>query len=248
MTIETASDLQGLLAIGRIVAHTLQQMRLYLQPGMTTAELDAYAAQLLAAQHARSAPMLAVRFPRATCISINEEAAHGIPGPRHIQPGDLVKLDVSAELHGYYADAAITVAVPPVLPAHQQLCDSAEAALYAALAVAQANQPLFAIGRASEQVARRHGHRIVRALHGHGVGRSLHEAPRAIPHFFDHRATQRLREGSVLAIEPHLTIGDGRVVDQPDGWTISTRDRGWVAAFEHTIVVTNGKPIIITAA
>ncbi len=236
------------MTIGRIVGQTLHYMRAQLRPGMTTQELDDLARHFLGQHHTRSAPMLTVNFPRTTCISINEEAAHGIPSDRRIQPGDLVKLDVSAELHGYYADAAITVAVPPVAPAPQRLCTCAEAALHAAMAAAQATQPLYQIGRAAERVAQQYGYRVVRALHGHGVGRELHEAPRNIPHFYDPAATQRLTEGVVLAIEPHIAAGNGRVLDQADGWTISTRDRSRVAAYEHTIVVTKNQPIIITAA
>jgi methionyl aminopeptidase len=247
MTIETAHDLQGILAIGRIVGQTLNSMRTQVRPGITTQELDDHARYFLEKHQARSAPMLAVNFPRTTCISINEEAAHGIPGARRIQPGDIVTLDVAAELHGYYADAAITVVVPPMTPAQQRLCASAEAALYAAIAAAQAGRPLHQIGRAAEQTARQYGYRIVRALNGHGVGRSLHEAPRSVPSFYTPAANQRLSEGLVLAIEPHLTTGNGRIVDRADGWTIATRDRSPVAVYEHTIIVTKDRPIIATA-
>ncbi|GAB4108646.1 MAG: type I methionyl aminopeptidase [Roseiflexaceae bacterium] len=248
MTIETPQDMQGLLAIGRVVGQTLAYLRGQVQPGVTTQELDDMARDFLQQRGARSAPMLAVGFPRTICISINEEAAHGLPGDRRVAAGDLVKLDVSAELGGYFADAAITVAVAPVAPAHQRLCDCAAAALQAAVAAARARQPLNQIGRAAEQVALRQGYRIVRALTGHGVGRNLHEAPRTVPHYYDPQARLPLHEGLVLAIEPHVTSGDGRVVDGADGWTISTRDRKRVAAFEHTVVVTNGAPIVITAA
>jgi methionyl aminopeptidase len=248
MTIETPRDLQSILAIGRIVGQTLRYMREQLRPGMTTQELDQLAQQFLQRHHARSAPALAVGFPATTCISINEEAAHGIPSARRIQPGDLVKLDVSAELNGYYADAAITVAVPPVPAARQRLCDCAATALQAAIAAAQVGQPLHRIGRAAEQVAQRHGYCIVRALHGHGIGRGLHEAPTSIPQFYDPAATQRLTEGLVLAIEPHITAGQPGVAEQPDGWTIATRDHSPVAAYEHTIIVTKNQPIIVTAA
>ncbi len=248
MTIETPQDMQGLLAVGRIVGQALAFLRGQVQPGITTQEIDDLAERFLHERRARSAPMLAVGFPRAICISINEEAAHGIPGGRRVAAGDLVKLDVSAELDGYYADAAVTVAVAPMAPAHQRLCDCAEAALLAAVAAARAGRPLNQIGRAAEQVAQRQGYRIVRALHGHGVGRGLHEAPRNVPNYYDPQARLPLHEGLVLAIEPHLTSGDGRVVDGGDGWTISTRDRRRVAAFEHTVVVTGGEPIVITAA
>jgi methionyl aminopeptidase len=247
MTIETARDLQGLLAAGRVVRGTIAAMEAALRPGVTTAELDAVAQQYLARAGARSAPMIEVAYPGATCISVNDEAAHGLPGPRRIGPGDLVTFDVAAELGGYYADAAVTVGVPPVKPAHQRLCRCAEEALRAAVQAARRDQPLRAIGRAAEGVAQQYGCRVVRALHGHGIGRRMHEAPQFIPHYDDASARQPLAEGLVLAIEPHLTLGSGDVVDDADGWTIRTRDRKRVAVFEHTVVVTAGEPIIVTA-
>lgn len=247
MTIETDRDLQGLLAVGRVVRGTIAAMEAAVCPGITTGELDQVAQQFLAQAGARSAPMIEVAYPSATCISVNEEAAHGLPGPRRIAPGDLVTLDVAAELGGYYADAAVTVAVPPVQPAHRRLCQCAEAALEAAVQAVRSERALRAIGRAAEGVARQYGYRVVRALHGHGVGRRMHEAPRSIPHFDDPQARQPLKEGLVLAIEPHLTLGSGAVVDAADGWTIRTRDRKRVAVFEHTVIVTAGAPIIVTA-
>jgi methionyl aminopeptidase len=248
MTIETPQDLQGLLAIGRIVAQTLDYMRRQLRPGMTTKELDDLARQFLDQHQARSAPALTYNFPGTTCISINDQATHGIPGERQIKAGDIVKLDVAAERNGYYADAAITVAVPPVARVHQRLCACAEAALRAGIAAAQVGQPLSAIGRAAEGIARRYGYSIVRELHGHGVGRGLHEAPKLIPQYYTPSASQRLTEGLVLTVEPHIAAGSSRVVDHADGWTISTRDRSPVAMYEHTIIVTSHQPIVVTAA
>lgn len=247
MTIETARDLQGLLAAGRVVRGTIMAMEAHLRPGITTAELDAVARQYLRHEGARSAPMIEVGYPAATCISVNEEAAHGLPGCRVIASGDLVTLDVAAELDGYYADAAVTVAVPPVAPAHQRLLNCAEAALLAAIRAARAGHPLRQIGRTAEGVARQHGYRVVRELTGHGIGRRMHEAPRDVPNFDDPRATKLLVEGAVLAIEPHITLGSGQVLEEPDGWTIRTRDRKRVAVFEHTIVVTAEEPVVVTA-
>jgi methionyl aminopeptidase len=246
MTIETPQDLHGLLTIGRIVGHALRYMREQLRPGMTTQELDDLARHFLDQQHARSAPALTYQFPGTTCISLNDEATHGIPRDRPIQPGDLVKLDVSAERDGYFADAAITVAVPPVTPAQQRLCACAEAARAAAIAAAQVGQPLSVMGRAAERIARQYGYRIVRELHGHGIGRRLHEAPKNIPQYDAPTATQRLTEGLVLTVEPHIAAGSSRVITQPDGWTISTQDRSWVAMYEHTIIVTQQQPIVVT--
>jgi methionyl aminopeptidase len=246
MTLETPQDLHGVLTIGRIVGQTLRYMREQLRPGITTRELDELARRFLEQHRARSAPALTYNFPGTTCISVNDEATHGIPGDRLIQPGDIVKLDVSAERDGYYADAAITVAVPPVAPAHQRLCACAEAALYAGIDAAHAGQPLSAIGRATERIARQYGYHILRELHGHGVGRGLHEAPKDIPQYYAPSAKQRLAEGMVLTVEPHIAARSSRVIDQPDGWTISTRDRSPVAMYEHTIIVAKDRPIVVT--
>jgi methionyl aminopeptidase len=247
MTIESPQDLAGLLAAGRVVRGTIVAMEARLRPGITTAELDAVAREYLTRAGARSAPVIEVGYPAVTCISVNEAAAHGLPGPRVLAPGDLVTLDVAAELGGYYADAAITVGVPPLASAHQRLCVCAQAALHAAIQAAQSGRPLRQIGRAAEGVARQYGYRVVRALHGHGIGRRMHEAPRDIPNYDEPNALKPLADGLVLAIEPHITAGSGAVVDDPDGWTIRTRDRKRVAVFEHTIVVTAGEPIVITA-
>jgi methionyl aminopeptidase len=247
MTIETPQDLAGLQRIGRVVGETLHYLRSKVRPGMTTAELDKLAHHFLAQRGARSAPQLDVGFPGAICISINEEAAHGVPGKRRIRPGDLVKLDVSAEMDGFYADAAITVAVPPVSQAHRQLCISAENALAAAIQASQNGAPLYEIGRATEKSVLQSGYQVVRTLHGHGVGRSLHEEPSGVPAFYHPRYRGRLHEGLVLALEPHVTTGNGSLRERNDGWTLATEDGGYVAAFEHTVVVQGKGSLIVTA-
>ncbi len=246
MSIDSEKDVRGLLKIGKIVGLTLRQMQEHVRSGVTTGELDAIGAEVMRKHGARSAPIITYNFPGATCISLNEEAAHGIPGDRAIQEGDLVKLDVSAELDGYYADAAITVIVPPVSPVIQNLYDSAQSALDDAIAAARAGQPINQIGKAAETVARRHNLQIVRELTGHGVGRGLHEEPRAVPNFYMPQAKRRLTEGLVIAVEPHLTTGTGRLSNE-EGWTLRTRDGKPVANFEHTIIVTNEQPILVTA-
>jgi methionyl aminopeptidase len=246
MSIETQQDLQGLLIIGRIIGLTIQEMQAQVRAGMTTGELDAVGAAVLRKYGARPAPSLVYNFPGVNCISLNEEAAHGIPGERTIRGGDLVKIDVSAELHGYFADAAVTVAVPPVPPEKQKLVDTAKAALDAALDAARAGSPINRIGEAAELAARRGGFNIVRELTGHGVGRSIHEAPN-VPNFRMRAAGRPLTEGLVIAIEPHLTEGNGRIVTEADGWTIRTTDRRPVANFEHTVVITKGRPLLVTA-
>lgn len=153
MTIETQDDVAGLQRVGRVVASVLGRMLDALEPGITTAELDALGARWLAEHGARSAPQLAYGFPGATCISVNEEAAHGIPGARRLERGDVVNVDVSAELDGYFADTGGTRVVPPTTPLKQRLCHATREALDAALAEATDGAPLNRIGHAIERVA-----------------------------------------------------------------------------------------------
>lgn len=246
MTIESESDLKGLLAAGRAVGETLRAMAEAIHAGVTTAELDAVAAAELRRRGARPAPAITYGFRGVACISVNDEAAHGIGGPRVLQPNDLVKLDVSLELGGYFADAALTVGVPPLDARRQQLLETTQRALEAALDVARAGQPMNVIGRAIEHTARRAGFNVIRELNGHGLGRVLHEGP-SVPHYFDPRAAQALHEGLVITIEPHIAMGRGRIAEAADGWTLCTRDRSPVANFEHTVVITAGRPVVVTA-
>jgi methionyl aminopeptidase len=248
MTIDSPEDLKHLRTVGRIVALILKHMQEAVRPGVTTAELDGIAASLLHRHGARSAPQLAYRFPGATCISINHEAAHGIPGSRTIQPGDLVNLDVSAELDGYFADAAVTVPVPPVAPRAHNLVLCAQRALRLAAAAATAGRPINAIGQVIEQEARAAGFETLRDLGGHGVGRGIHEEPHNIANYFNQADQRVLSEGMVLTIEPFITTGANHVLTQPDGWTLKTSDGRLSAQFEHTYVITRGKPVVITQA
>jgi methionyl aminopeptidase len=200
----------------------------------------------LARYGARSAPAITYNYPAVTCISVNDEAAHGIPGERIIQAGDLVKLDVSAELHGYFADAAITVPVQPIAPDILRLVDCARVALEQALKAARSGQPLNRIGHATETYVRGKGYTIIRELPGHGVGAALHEEPSVFNHYIPHDS-QRLREGLVITIEPHVTRGKGHIKTDKDGWTLRTTDRKLVANFEHTIMITPQAPLVLTA-
>ena len=246
MSIESEQDLEALLRIGKIVGLALQEMQNSVRPGMTTAELDGIGASFLMKYGARSAPQLVYGFPGVNCISLNDEAAHGIPGDRAISAGDLVKIDVTAELDGYMADAAITVAVPPVSAMKRRLYDCAKAALRKSIEAAQAGRPINAIGRAAEQEVQRHKFSVVRELCGHGVGRTIHEDPRIIPNYYVPQLNQRLTEGLVLAIEPHVSSKPTRIAEQADGWTLKTTNNSPVANFEHTIVITKGRPIVVT--
>ena len=246
MVVDSEKDLRALRRIGEIVAQALEHMKANLHPGMTTAELDAIGGAFLQAHRAHSAPILVYNFPGETCISINDEAAHGIPGERVIQPGELVNIDISAELDGYFADTAATVPVPPVQPLQQRLCECTQQALMEAINSARAGQPMSVIGRAIEQRANRCGFRIIRNLGGHGVGRSIHEEPRFI-YNYENPADQRIMvEGQVITIEPFFSTGADMVVTAKDGWTLRTPDGSLSAQYEHTLVVTGQAPIVIT--
>ncbi len=246
MTVNNEKDFDGLMRIGRIVGMTIKVMAEAMRPGMTTAELDAVGAAYITSQGAQSAPQLVYKFPGATCISINEEVAHGIPGDRVIQPGDLVNIDVSAEMSGYFADSGGTFPVPPVKPEYQKICDCARTALEHSINAARAGQKNNAIGKAVELQARSCGFNIIRELSGHGVGKSIHEKPN-VPNYFTKRSDDRLSDGLVITLEPFITNGSGRVYTADDTWTIKTPDGDRTAQYEHTIIVRHGKPVLVTA-
>src|SRR5690349_1581629 len=219
-------------------------MRRAVRPGVTTAELDAVAAGVFARAGARSGPQLDYSFPGVTCISVNDEAVHGIPGPRRLREGQLVKLDVTAELDGFYADACRTVAVGKAKPAQQRLMVAAQTALKLGLAQAKAGNNVGAIGAAVQNEVERRGFSVVAELSGHGIGRRIHEEPNVPNVAWD---GPELTDGLVITVEPIIAAGRGDVYVEDDGWTIRTEDGSRSAHFEHTIVVTDGAPILLTA-
>jgi methionyl aminopeptidase len=225
----------------------LREMLDSIEPGMTTAQLDDLGRTLLDRHGARSAPQVMYKFPGATCISVNEEAAHGVPGPRVIRPGDVVNVDVSAELDGYFADTGGTRVVPPSTPTKDRLCHATRLALQEAVAEARAGNKLNRIGKAVQRVAKAHQFKIIKNLAGHGVGRSLHEEPDSIVAYFEPRDTRELKEGMVIAIEPFLSTKSTVVEEAGDGWTLVGADGNLSAQYEHTLIVTRGDPIILTA-
>jgi methionyl aminopeptidase len=247
MTIESDKDLAGLRRAGRVIALAIEGMKEALEPGMTTAELDAVGAEVYERHGARSAPQLEYGFPGVNLISVNDEAVHGIPGGRVIERGDLIKIDVTAEVGGYVADAAVTVALPQGPRVHEELRDCAVQAYARAASVARAGRPVNKVGRVVETTVRRRGFTVLAGLSGHGVGRSIHEPP-TIPNQFDRRLDSLLTEGLVVTIEPIIAAGSGRIVEGPDGWTVRTADGSPAAHFEHTIVITRGSPIVLTTA
>lgn len=247
MSIRSQAEFEKLRAIGRIVRMALDRAAAAVRPGITTAELDEIGAKVLADHGAVSAPPKVYGFPGALCISVNEEAIHGIPGPRRVEDGDLVKLDLVAEKNGFYADAAVTVRAGEVGETASALVRCAESAFYAALPAARVGNRVHEIGRAVERETRRCGFRVMRELCGHGVGRTIHEPP-TVPNFHDPRFRARLTAGLVITIEPIVTAGSGRGVLQPDRWTIRTDDGSLSAHYEHTIAITRGEPVLLTAA
>jgi methionyl aminopeptidase len=247
MTISSESDLAGMQRVGKLVARTIAHMRAELRPGMTTAELDGIGERFARNEGARSAPQLAYDFPGFTCLSVNDEIVHGIPGSRVIREGDVVKLDVTLELDGYMADSAVTVVLAPVSIEARQLQRAARIAFNKGLAVARAGQTLREVGRAVESAARREGAVVIRELTGHGIGRRIHEPP-SVPNWADPDSRTVLTEGLVIALEPMLTNVPARVVEEPDGWTLRTHNRVLAVHHEHTIVIRRGAPLVLTAA
>lgn len=247
MSITTPEELEHMRAAGAVVCQVIAAMKEQVHPGVTTAELDEVGARVMREHGAQSAPSLVYGFPGANCISLNEEAVHGIPGKRQVQDGDLVKLDVTIEKNGFMADAAVTVAVGSIPEESQRLIACAERAFAKAMLVARAGFRVSEIGRVVEREVRRCGFSVIRDLGGHGIGRTIHEEPR-VPNYPDPEASQILTEGLVITVEPIIAAGSGRAVVERDGWTIRTADRKPSAHYEHTLVITKGEPILLTAA
>jgi len=245
MSIDGQHDVDGLKRAGAVVAEARDEMAAQVAPGVSTLELDAIGREVLRRYGARSAPQLAYDFPGTTCISVNDELAHGIPSRRVLREGDLVNIDVSAELDGYWADSGASYAVGSVKPRLRNLLFTTRAALQDAMAEVRAGAPIRNIGRAVERRAKRAGFRVIRDLCGHGVGRHIHEPPN-VPNTFDRFNGDVLHEGLVITIEPFLTTGATRFVEDDDGWTLRTPDRSVGAQFEHTMIVTRGEPIVVT--
>lgn len=246
MKIASERDIEGLRAIGQVVARTLREMSKAIAPGVTTLELDRIGAAALKRERAVSAPRCVYRFPGDTCISVNEEAAHGIPGERVLAPGDVVNIDVSAELDGYFGDTGATFVVPPDNALKRRLLATAEEALARAMQAARAGARLNGIGQAIETAAEHAGFTTLRDLGSHGVGRSLHEEPRFIPNFHDPVDKRRLQDGQVITIEPFISTGSCGCRTAPDGWTLISGPGNLSAQFEHTLVIRAGEPLIMT--
>lgn len=247
MTISNDDELQALKEIGGIVARTLATMGKAIEPGMTTAELDAIGRDYLERHGARPAPELAYEFPGATCISVNEEIAHGIPGERRILAGDLVNIDVSAEKSGFFADTGASFAVPPVRPKLDRLCRDGRRALWAGIGQVGAGKPLANIGQAVGRFAEKNGYTLVRNLASHGVGRSLHEEPTEIATWPDRKERRTMTNGLVFTVEPFLSLGaDWAENGDGDRWTLYSDPCAPTVQYEHTVVATPRGAVVLT--
>jgi len=247
MSIESQAELEGLQAAGEVVRLTLEGLEQHARPGITTAELDAVAAEIFARHGARSAPALVYGFPGTVLISVNDEVVHGVPGRRRLQRGDIVKLDVTAEKDGYMADAARTIVLEDMTQTTKELNACVKAAFEEALTVARAGSPVNEIGRAIASEVQRRRFAVIPELGGHGIGRTIHEEP-VVANYYNPRQKDMLTEGLVIAIEPIICSGSGRVFLDRDGWTIRTKDRSLAAHYENTVVITRDRPILLTAS
>ena len=247
MIIQSDADLDGIKKIGKIVANCLQYMMQKAEPGMTTKELDDLGGAYLERHGARSGPKLVYNFPGFNCISLNHEAAHGVPSAtKKIQMGDMLNIDVSAELNGYYADNGGSMIIPPGTKKDLLLLEATKKALENAISGVKAGAAINQIGANIEKIADQYGFSIIENLGSHGVGKSLHEEPEFIAGFYDKRDKRVLKEGHVITIEPFLSTGAFGVDEEADGWTLVTGKEHRTAQFEHTMVALKDRALIVT--
>lgn len=246
MTADSEKDIKYLKAIGRVCAMALKKMMAEAKPGITTAELDNIGNEFLKKEGATSAPQAMYQFPGATCISISPIIAHGIPDSHVLREGELINIDVSAEMDGYFSDTGASMVVAKHIPEYERMLEATRSALNKAVHAAVAGQPINIIGKTIQEEAAQNGFGVIYDLTGHGIGHKLHEQPASIFNFYKPDDRRILNEGLVLAIEPFLTTGKGRVVEKKDGWSLQTIDKTIAAQFEHTIIVTKNEPIILT--
>ena len=234
--------------ISEAVAHTLRQMTSYARPGMSTKELDNYGSSVLSGFGARSAPLLTYGFPGCTCISVNNEFCHGIPAAGKIlAEGDLINIDVSAELDGFWSDNGSSFVLGQDIHLHQQLVSASKQILQKAIGEIRGGVRIADIGQLIGTAAKRRGYKVIKNLTGHGVGRSLHEEPHNIANYRDRFNTARFKKNTVVAIETFITTASTYAETLADGWTMVGNKGGFMAQHEHTIVVTDGHPLVLTA-
>lgn len=247
MSITKHEELIGMQKASEAVAYTLKEMRNYAKPGMTTKQLDNFGAKILSGFGAKSAPFLTYGFPGCTCISVNNEFCHGIPSDyRILQEGDLVNIDVSAELGGFWSDNGGSFILGEDIHQHQKLVDASKEILQKAINNIKGGVKISEIGYIMETEARKRGFKVIKNLGGHGIGRSLHEQPDEIMNYRNRFDPRRFRKNSVVAIETFISTNSSFATELNDGWTMVGDKGGFMAQHEHTIVVTDGKPIVLT--
>lgn len=247
MSISKESELVGMQKASEAVANTLKAMIQYAQPGMTTRELDNYGAGILAGYGAKSAPLLTYGFPGCTCISVDKEFCHGIPSDKRIlQEGDLINIDVSAELNGFWADNGGSFVLGNDIHQHQKLVNASKEILRKAIDNIKGGVKIADIGHLMETEAKKRGFMVIKNLGGHGIGRGLHEEPGELLNYKNRYDNRRFRKNSVVAIETFISTTSTYTTELNDGWTMVGNKGGFMAQHEHTIVVTDGKPLILT--
>ncbi|WP_347489952.1 type I methionyl aminopeptidase [Desulfoscipio sp. XC116] len=230
---------------GRVVAGVFTELAGVIKPGVTTAELDRIAEEYILSKGAKPAFKGLYGFPATICASVNEQVVHGIPGLRKLENGDIISIDVGAEINGYFGDSAQTFAVGNITPELQDLLDVTRASLADGINMARSGNRLSDISHAVQQYVEKNGFSVVRDYVGHGIGTKMHEEPQ-VPNFGRPGRGPRLKAGMTLAIEPMVNMGTYHVQTLPDNWTVVTRDGQPSAHFEHTIVITDSDPVILT--
>lgn len=246
MSITKETELIGMQKASEAVAHTLKEMINYAQPGMTTKQVDDYGAKILTQFGAKSAPLITYGFPGCTCISVNNEFCHGIPSNKILNEGDLVNIDVSAELKGFWSDNGSSFVLGSDVHHHQKLVDASKQILHKVIYNIKGGVRIADIGQLFETEAKKRGFKVIKNLTGHGVGRSLHEAPAEIANYRDRANVARFKKNSVVAVETFISTTSTYTQTLKDGWTMVGNKGGFMAQHEHTIVVTDGSPIILT--
>lgn len=247
MSITNEDQMLGMQKVSEAVAYTLKKMMDYAEPGMTTKDLDEYGARILEGFGAKSAPYLTYEFPGWTCISVGNEFCHGIPTDQRIlKEGDLINIDVSAELDGYWADNGGSFVIGEDIHGHQKLVEASKDILRKAIDNIKSGVKIADIGLLMETEAKKRGLKVIKNLAGHGVGRSLHEQPDELLNYRNRYDSRRFKKNSVVAIETFISTESNIAVELKDGWTMVGNKGGYMAQHEHTIVITDGKPIILT--
>jgi methionyl aminopeptidase len=243
--LKSERDLEAMRPACKVAGAVLNDVTAFIQPGLTTKQVDEFAASRIKHYGAKSAFLGYRKYPCQICISVNDQVVHGLAGSRVLQFGEIVSLDVGVIYNGFIGDTARTVAVGGCSPEDQRLMDVTEKALYQGVAQAVPGRKVADISGAIQSFVESNGYSVVREFVGHGVGRSMHEEPQ-IPNFVDGKSSPRLRPGMTLAIEPMVNAGGPDVKILNDGWTVVTRDGSLSAHFEHTVLITESEPEVLT--